>query len=131
MTEPTKHWSYTSIDHFLRWVRETILDDQPCAFYWFVDAATFQFGLAGQPRIDFVEQCVTTALHTGSIPYQPLNGGDDWESDPKYGTSEKEIHDNVMNEWIASGAELLKPWTGPWFGLPKQVYPFSETKPTT
>ncbi len=114
---------YDSIDDYISYTRGTMEFDEPIGFFTIPDAGINIFGLSGPDLIAFASRCVMKALNEGGIPCIPGHPDYDvdWIYEPKYGTSAKEIHDNVMNEWIANGAGPLEFWTGPWFGLPKSV----------
>lgn len=129
MSNTKRFGDYDSIDEYLSYFRGNMEFDEPVGFYTVPDAGIDIFGLSGPDLIAFASLCVTKMLSEGGIPCIPGYPDHDagWIYEPKYGTTSKEIHDNVLNEWIANGAGPLEFWTGPWFGLPRDVYPFSET----
>jgi hypothetical protein len=128
MRNTKRFGDYDSTDEFMSYIRGNMEFDEPTGLYIFPSYGIDTFGLSGPDLVAFVSQCVMRALSEGGIPCIPGYPDHDagWIYEPKYGTTPKEIHDNVLNEWIANGAGPLEFWTGPWFGLPRDVYPFSE-----
>jgi hypothetical protein len=129
MTEKKKYGAYDSIEEYLDCLPFDMELSEPVGMYTIPGGGIQTFGLNGPDLIHFVSRCLMTMLDAGGIPCIPGYPDHDagWIYEPKYGTTSKEIHDNVLNEWIANGAGPLEFWTGPWFGLQSDVYPFSET----
>lgn len=128
MTDEKKFGYYDSVDEYLDCLPVTMDVDEPIGLYTIPGDGIETFGFNGPDLIHFVSCCLITMLGAGGIPCIPgyPNHPVDWVYEPKYGTTSEEIHDNVLNEWIANGAGPLEFWTGPWFGLPKSVHAVSK-----
>ncbi len=128
MTNRKKLGTYEDEADYLSEFEVDLNEDEPLAFFQFIYAAMDRFQLGSAARVNFVARCVTKCLQLGAVPCVP-GGPDydhDWVSTAKYGTKPADILRNVMEEWIADGAQRLEPWTGPFFGLPKDVVPLEK-----
>ncbi|WP_342362832.1 hypothetical protein [Terrarubrum flagellatum] len=75
------------------------------------------FEFTGEELIDFVRRWITAMLEAGAKPV--IGGGGtryDWIEQPQYGSTTKEIVDNVVAEWLAKGDP---DHGGLWFASPR------------
>lgn len=74
------------------------------------------FDLEGDELIDFVRRCITAMLEHGA---KPVSGGGGtryyWIEQSRYGSTTREIVDNVIAAWLANGDP---DHGGLWFAMP-------------
>jgi hypothetical protein len=75
------------------------------------------FGLGGPDLVDFVRKSVLVLLKRGAKPVRGGRGtGYNWIVQPQYGTTDADIADAVIAEWLAAGRD--PDFDGVWFALP-------------
>ena len=76
------------------------------------------FGLDGPELVQFVRNSVLVLLKRGAKPVRGGRGtGYNWIVQPHYGTTDAEIADAVIAEWLAAGRD--PDFDGVWFALPR------------
>ncbi|WP_342362835.1 hypothetical protein [Terrarubrum flagellatum] len=87
------------------------------AFAGIIDEGRRGFEFSGEELIDFVRDCLTAMIEAGA---KPVEGGGGtrytWIEQPQYGSTTKEIVDNVIAEWLAKGDP---DHGGLWFASPQ------------
>ncbi len=97
-------------------------DDIPVGLYDACGTGEGLFKLSGSALVDYCRRCLHALYQAGGRPIAPAGDGSyDWVYTDRYGTSEDEIVENMLAEWIASGRD---PEWGEWgLGTDKQVRP--------
>jgi hypothetical protein len=83
-----------------------------------VPAGRYGFELSGADLTEFIRRCILALLERGAKPVVGGRGTEyDWLLQSQYGTTNDEIANSVVNEWLAAGAGDCDPG-GIWFALP-------------
>lgn len=80
------------------------LESDGVALAVIISQGKYEFDLEGDELIDFVRRCVTAMLEHGAKPV--IGGGGTryyWIEQSQYGSTTREIVDNVIAEWLANG----------------------------
>ena len=94
------------------------LSDIPMGMWHLVPRAK-SFGLEGEARVDFIRRCIHALVDAGAKPVRGAGKPGTWALQPQYGANKYEIAEAVIAEWKGQGAPTPEPWTGLFFGLPR------------
>ena len=95
-----------------------LLSDVPVGMWHLVPRAK-SFGLEGEASVDFIRRCIHALVDAGAKPVRGAGKPNAWILQPQYGADRYEIAEAVIAEWKAQGAPTPEPWTGLFFGLPR------------
>jgi hypothetical protein len=82
---------------------------------WHIVPGGRTFGLDGNELAEFVHLCVSRLLESGAVPVRPADEGPlNWVEQTQYGSSNEEIADAIVAEWLEAGGGDPE-WHWLWF----------------
>ena len=115
--EPCDKRSGKPLSEYIKIVADELPIDA-VGLWQIVPQGRFGFGFEGEALTDFVRRCISELLSRGAVPVVGggLDGEHEWIVQRQYGSTQEEIIDNVVREWLANGAKDEDPG-GLWFAL--------------
>lgn len=82
---------------------------------WHIVPGGRSFGFEGGELAEFVRLCVLRLLEAGAVPVRPADEGIlNWIEQTQYGSSNEEIADAIVAEWLEAGGNDPE-WHWLWF----------------
>ena len=117
-TEPRDRAFGTPMSEWLATMPNS-LSDVPVGMWLLVHRGRMAFELEGEALVDFIRRSIHALIDAGAKPVRGAGKPGTWALQSQYGANKYEIAEAVIAEWKEQGAPTPEPWTGLFFGLPR------------